>query len=116
MLQNEVELEECPRVHQPGNYADLNEATRSHEAPRDEMADPSPPSIYAPLNTTTRSWEVQRKNVNIDKVIGKGAFGQVAKATIVDLPGRPGQTVVAVKMLKGDLCLTIKKNGLKKAK
>ena len=54
--------------------------------------------------------------MNIDKVIGKGAFGQVAKATIVDLPGRPGQTVVAVKMLKGDLCLTIKKIGLKNAK
>ena len=102
MLQNEVELEKHPREHQSGNYADLNEATRSHEASRDEMADPSPPSVYAPLNTTTRSWELQRKNVNIDKVIGKGAFGQVAKATIVDLPGRPGQTVVAVKMLKGD--------------
>ena len=45
--------------------------------------------------------------MNIDKVIGKGAFGQVAKATVVDLPGRPGQTVVAVKMLKGTLCLTV---------
>ena len=108
LLQNEVELEELPQVHQPGNYADLNEATRSHEAPRDEKADPSPPSVYAPLNTTTRSWEVQQKNVNINKVIGKGAFGQVAKATVVDLPGRPGQTVAAVKMLKGYYCLTLK--------
>ena len=116
LLQNEVELEELPQVHQPGNYADLNEATRSHEAPRDEKADPSPPSVYAPLNTATRSWEVQQKNVNINKVIGKGAFGQVAKATVVDLPGRPGQTVAAVKMLKGDWCLTLKKNGLKKGK
>ena len=102
LLQNEVELEEVPQVHQPGNYADLNEATRSDEAPRGETADPNPPSVYASLNKATRSWEVQRKNLNIDKVIGKGAFGQVAKATVVDLPGRPGKTVVAVKMLKGD--------------
>ena len=103
LLQNELQLEEVPQVHQLGNYADLNEATRTHEViPRDETTDPSPPSVYAPLNTATRSWEVQRKNVNIDKVIGKGAFGQVAKATIVDLPGRSGETVVALKMLKGD--------------
>ena len=109
LLQNEVELEEVPHVHQSGNYADLNEATRTHEViPRDETADPSPPSVYAPLNTATRSWEVLRENVNINKVIGKGAFGQVAKATVVDLPGRTGQTVVAVKMLKGDWCLTVK--------
>ena len=107
-LQHEIELEERLQVQQPGNYADLNEATRSHEAPRDETADPSPPSVYAPLITATRSWEVQRKNVNINKVIGKGAFGQVAKATVVDLPGRPGQTVAAVKMLKGYYCLTLK--------
>ena len=102
LLQNELQLEEVPQVHQLGNYADLNEATRTHEVPRDETADPSPLSVYAPLNTATRSWEIQRKNVNINKVIGKGAFGQVAKATVVDLPGRSGETVVAVKMLKGD--------------
>ena len=109
LLQNELQLQEVPQVHQPGNYADLNEATRSHEVPRDETADPSPPSVYAPLNTATRSWEVQRKNLSIDKVIGKGAFVQVAKATVLDLPGRPGRTVVAVKMLKGNLCLILKK-------
>ena len=113
LLQNEVELEEVAQVHQPGNYADLNEATRSHEAPRDETTVPSPPSVYAPLNTATRSWEIQRRTLNIVKVIGKGAFGQVAKATIVDLPGRPGQTVVAVKMLKGNSCLTVRKIWLK---
>ena len=38
--------------------------------------------------------------MNVEKVIGKGAFGQVAKGTATDLPSRPGQTIVAVKMLK----------------
>ena len=57
---------------------------------------------YAPLHPSTRSWEIPRNNVTIKKVIGKGAFGQVAKGTAVDLPGRPGNTPVAVKMLKGN--------------
>lgn len=64
--------------------------------------DPPLPRDYAPLDIRTRSWEVHEKNVKIQKVIGTGAFGQVAKATAVDLPGRPGERIVAVKMLKGD--------------
>ena len=58
---------------------------------------------YAPLHPSTRSWEIPRNNVTIEKVIGKGAFGQVAKGTAIDLWGRPGKTPVAVKMLKGNL-------------
>ena len=50
---------------------------------------------YAPLHPSTRSWEVARHNVTIDKMIGKGAFGQVAKGTAIGLRGSP-----AVKMLK----------------
>ena len=57
--------------------------------------------ITAPLHPTTRSWEVSRNLVTIEKVIGKGAFGQVAKGTAINLRGRPGETTVAVKMLKG---------------
>ena len=57
---------------------------------------------YAPLHPSTRSWEIPRNNVTIEKVIGKGAFGQVAKGTAIDLRGRPGNTPVAVKMLKGN--------------
>ena len=57
---------------------------------------------YAPLHPSTRSWEIPRSNVTIEKVIGKGAFGQVAKGTAVDLRGRPGNTSVAVKTLKGN--------------
>ena len=55
---------------------------------------------YAPLHPSTRSWEVARHNVTIDKMIGKGAFGQVAKGTAIGLRGRPEKTIVAVKMLK----------------
>ena len=57
---------------------------------------------YAPLHPSTRSWEIPRNNVTVEKVIGKGAFGQVAKGTAKDLRGRPGNTPVAVKMLKGN--------------
>ncbi|XP_068685579.1 fibroblast growth factor receptor 4-like isoform X1 [Montipora foliosa] len=55
---------------------------------------------YAPLNTSARSWEIPRHHVTIEKVIGKGAFGQVAKATADGLQGMPQKTLVAVKMLK----------------
>ena len=57
---------------------------------------------YAPLHPSTRSWEIPRNSVTIEKVIGKGAFGQVAKGTAIDVRGRPGNTPVAVKMLKGN--------------
>lgn len=55
---------------------------------------------YAPLNPLTISWEVPRDHVTIEKVIGKGAFGQVAKGTVVELRGSPEATTVAIKMLK----------------
>jgi len=47
------------------------------------------------------SWGIPRDHVTIEKIIGKGAFGQVAKGTVTDLRGRPKKTLVAVKMLKG---------------
>ena len=52
---------------------------------------------YAPLHP---SWEVPRDHVTIDKIVGKGAFGQVAKGKAVELRGRSGLTTVAIKMLK----------------
>ncbi|CAH3163782.1 unnamed protein product [Pocillopora meandrina] len=55
---------------------------------------------YAPLLPLTRCWEVPRHHVTIEKIIGKGAFGQVAKGTAVGLPGSPETTTVAIKMLK----------------
>jgi len=42
--------------------------------------------------------------VTLEKIIGKGAFGQVAKGKAVDLRGRPGKTLVAIKKLRGVKC------------
>ena len=58
---------------------------------------------YAHLHPLTRSWEVPRHHVTIEREIGKGAFGQVAKGTAVGLRGMPERTAVAIKMLKCEL-------------
>ena len=58
---------------------------------------------YMPLHPSGRSWEISREQVNVSKVIGKGAFSQVAQATVRDMRGRQENTTVAVKMLKGGL-------------
>ena len=57
-------------------------------------------AVYEPLHPQTRSWEVPRHHVIIEKVIGKGAFGQVAKGTTEGLRGMPGITTVVIKILK----------------
>ena len=49
-----------------------------------------------------KSWEVPRVSIIIEKVIGQGAFGQVAKGTASQLRGVEGMTTVAIKMLKGN--------------
>ena len=86
-------------------YMTLDEKTRS-QVMTDATPKNSPQSIeqisqYASLNPSTRSWEIPKEHVTIEKVIGKGAFGQVAKATVTGPQGRPKKTLVAVKMLKG---------------
>ena len=58
-----------------------------------------------PMVPMTRSWEVSQDKVNIVKVIGKGAFGQVAKATVENLHNVKGIVTVAVKMLKSKVLL-----------
>lgn len=60
-------------------------------------------SEYMSLNPATKfkNWEVSREHVQISKVIGKGAFSQVAKATILNINGIKGKKTIAVKMLKG---------------
>ena len=57
---------------------------------------------YVPLHPLTRCWEVPRHHVTIEKIIGKGAFGQVAKGTAVGLRGSPETTTVVIKMLKSE--------------
>ena len=95
-------------------YMDLKEIPTSGSKRNEEVALGTPHversslgADYAPLHPSTRSWEIQQNNVTIEKVIGKGAFGQVAKGTAVDLRGRPGNTSVAVKTLKGNPYLII---------
>ena len=62
---------------------------------------PTPPSEYMPLVPSTRSWELKRTDINVIKIIGKGAFSRVAKATATGVRGVTGKITVAVKMLKG---------------
>ncbi|XP_022800745.1 fibroblast growth factor receptor 2-like isoform X1 [Stylophora pistillata] len=90
---------EIPKPSQ-SHYMALDDRTRSQV-----MADASPLSSeqineYASLNQSTRSWEIAREQVTIKQIVGKGAFGQVAKATAINLQGRAKKTLVAVKMLK----------------
>ncbi len=56
---------------------------------------------YQTLDRATMDWEIARNKVFITKVIGEGAFGKVAKATVKDIRGIPGERTVAVKMTKG---------------
>ncbi|PFX15676.1 Titin [Stylophora pistillata] len=80
----------------PAEHMDLREASRGNrKAPSAALG-----ANYAPLHPLTRSWEVSRVHVTIEKVIGKGAFGQVARGTAIELRGRPEATTVAIKMLK----------------
>ena len=62
---------------------------------------PTPPSEYMALVPSTRSWELKRTDINVIKIIGKGAFSRVAKATATGVRGVTGEITVAVKMLKG---------------
>ena len=66
----------------------------------------SPNVEYAPLDMRTRSWEVKRNNVKIERIIGKGAFGQVAKGKATDLPLTSRSTHVAIKMVKGKFLIS----------
>ena len=93
----EVELLKPSQNH----YMALDDRARSQR-----IADASPfcteqISEYAALNLYTRSWEIPREHVTIKQIVGKGACGQVAKATAVNLQERAEKTLVAVKMLKG---------------
>ena len=85
-----------------GHYMELDEARRgAHDSPKPLRTNTSQISEYAPLYPSTLPWEISRQNVKIEKVIGKGAFGQIAKGTAVGLREMSQETLVAVKMLKG---------------
>ena len=103
MIENNFVFEIAVELPKPSqsHYMALDDRTRSRV-----IADASPlcteqNSEYASLNPHTRSWEIPREHVTIKQIVGKGAFGQVAKATAVNLRGTAEKTLVAVKMLKG---------------
>ena len=103
MIENNFVFEIADELPKPSqsHYMALDDRTRSRV-----IADASPLcteqiSEYASLNPHTRSWEIPREHVTIKQIVGKGAFGQVAKATAVNLQGTAEKTLVAVKMLKG---------------
>ena len=60
-----------------------------------------------PLHPSGRSWEVSREDVHVIKVIGKGAFSQVAQAKVKNVIASQEEATVAVKMLKGRLLLIL---------
>ena len=91
--------------HQAGSqYMALVEVTPSSGGTDPEISPYSEINEYVPLHPGTRSWEVPRENIIIEKIIGKGAFGQVAQGKASQLRGRDGTITVAIKMLKGTTC------------
>ena len=84
----------CVIVQNEGDEARMISPTTSSTVPN-----------IMPMVPMTRSWEVSEDKVNIVKVIGKGAFGQVAKATVENLHNVKGIVTVAVKMLKSKVLL-----------
>ena len=91
----------------PRHYMELRNVTQSQERLEGSSETPLYLEIneYAPLHPATRSWEVSRENVIIEKLIGQGAFGQVAQGRASQLREREGTTTVAIKMLKGNAIL-----------
>ena len=85
-----------------GHYMPLFKAHQSSSSPEIiPSVDASSYSQYESLNPSTISYEILRQNVIIEKIIGKGAFGQVARGKVKGLRERQHDTQVAVKMLKG---------------
>ena len=105
----ETERNDADNVNVPGprHYMELREVTDAQERPEGAEATETSPYLeineYAPLHPATRSLEVSRETVVIEKVIGQGAFGQVAQGKASELRGREGTITVAVKMLKGNI-------------
>ncbi|XP_068731747.1 fibroblast growth factor receptor 1-like [Montipora capricornis] len=58
--------------------------------------------VLNPLFSGALEWEIPRENLNIEKVIGRGAFGVVSRALAWDVAGKSGWTVVAVKSVQED--------------
>ena len=51
------------------------------------------------------NWEIDRKLIDLQEVLGEGAFGKVMKAEVFGIPNMPFRCNVAVKMIKGEFCI-----------
>lgn len=60
-------------------------------------------SVIPPVlpNAAEKDWEVPRESLVFVKVIGKGAFGQVAKGMANGIGNSSENRLVAIKILKG---------------
>ena len=112
-LDSDLDERQKSEVSLQSQYTSLEQASRLQNASEDRgnnlSTNTAQSSQYAPLHPSTRSWEVPRQHVTVEKIIGKGAFGQVAKGTAINLRGRPGKTLVAIKKLKGVIWSKISK-------
>ena len=91
---------ELPKPSQ-SHYMALDERARSQVIANASPLSTEQISEYASLDLYTRSCEILREHVMIKQIVGKGAFSQVAKATVDNLQGSTKKTLVAVKMLSG---------------
>ena len=53
------------------------------------------------------NWEIGRELINLQEVLGEGAFGRVMKAEVFGIPNMPFRCHVAVKMIKGEFCIWV---------
>ncbi len=85
--------------HVPGHNTEFREATQSQEQLQGVTGTETMPysNDNPPLHPETGSWEVSRENIIIEKIIGKGAFGQVAQGKASQLRGTEETIKVAIK-------------------
>ena len=112
IFQNVIELEDVTttnlqsenstqqQIHNEHIHVPLQATSPSTEEPV-SPGTPTPNDDYTPVDMRTLSWEVARDDVKAEKIIGKGAFGQVAKGMARNLLFRSEATSVAIKMVKG---------------
>ena len=62
-------------------------------------------SVIPPVlpNESEKIWEIPRESLVFVKVIGKGAFGQVAKGMAMGIDNSKDNRLVAIKMLRGEM-------------
>ena len=55
--------------------------------------------------SVSENWEIDRELINLQEVLGEGAFARVMKAEMFGIPDMPFRCHVAVKMIKGEFCI-----------